>query len=203
MAQGKYLEQKVLTSRQGESDRSEGATDVLHRALQHPPTMPLPIDLAGRDNGEGQHLPQGGDMYEQANTKTVQQLYDNFRGKDFRSADMKSMLGLYSDDVDWRVPEMENVRIGGKRKGREGVKEFFSTIAEHYELLQFEPKEFIAQDDKVVALGRYSWRVRSTGLEFSSDWAHVYTVRDGKIVRFHEYMDTAAELRAHRKRQEP
>ena len=141
-------------------------------------------------------------MYEQTNTKTVQRIYDNFRGSDLRSADMKSVLDLYSDDVEWHVPEMENVRIGGKRRGREGVKAFFSALAEHYELLQFEPKEFIAQDDKVVVLGRYSWRVRATGRDFSSDWAHVYTLNGGKIVRFHEYMDTAAELQAHRKRQE-
>src|SRR5262245_55198520 len=49
MAQGQYFEQEVSTSRQGESDRSEGPNDVLHRALQQPPTMPLPIDLAGHD----------------------------------------------------------------------------------------------------------------------------------------------------------
>jgi hypothetical protein len=32
MAQGKYLEQEVSTGRQGESDRNEGPSDVLHRA---------------------------------------------------------------------------------------------------------------------------------------------------------------------------
>jgi hypothetical protein len=80
------------------------------------------------------------------------------------------------------------------------VRDIFSAIAEDLEVLPFEPREYIAQGDKVVALGRYSWRVKATGREFSSDFAHVCTVRDGKIVRFHEYMDTAAEVRAHKKR---
>ena len=139
-------------------------------------------------------------MSERANAKTVQQVYENFKGKNFRSADMQSLLGLYSDDVEWQVPEMENVRFAGKRRGLKGVREFFSTVANDLEVLQFETQDFIAQGDKVVALGRYSWRVKATGKEFSSEWAHVYTVRDGKIVRFHGYMDTAAEIRAHRKR---
>jgi ketosteroid isomerase-like protein len=35
--------------------------------------------------------------------------------------------------------------------------------------------------------------------EFSSDFCHVFTIRDGKIVDFHEYMDTAAATNAYRK----
>lgn len=141
---------------------------------------------------------KGENMNEQ--TRTVQQVYENFKGENLRSADMKSLLDLYSEDVEWQVPEMENVPFAGKRRGLESVREFFASVAETVELLHFEPREFIAQGEKVVVLGRYSWRVRATGKEFSSEWAHVYTVRDGKIVRFHEYMDTAAEIRAHRKR---
>ena len=138
-------------------------------------------------------------MNGQANTKTVQQFYENYKGQNLRSADMQSLLGLYSDDVEWQVPEMENVRFAGKRRGLQSVRDFFSAVADDLEALQFETQEFIAQGDKVVALGRYSWRVKATGKEFSSDWAHVYTIRGGKIVRFHEYMDTAAEIRAHSK----
>jgi hypothetical protein len=113
---------------------------------------------------------------------------------------MESLLSLYSEDVEWHVPEMENVRFAGNRRGIEGVKTFFSAILEDLDILEFEPHEFVAQGDKVVTLGRYSWRVKATGKEFSSDFAHVCTVRDGKIVEFHEYMDTAAEIKAHRKR---
>lgn len=43
----------------------------------------------------------------------------------------------------------------------------------------------------MVALGTYSWRVRSTKREFTGDFARVWTFRDGKAVVFHEYTDTA------------
>jgi ketosteroid isomerase-like protein len=53
--------------------------------------------------------------------------------------------------------------------------------------------------DKVVALGHYAWRVKSTGREFGGDFAHVFTMYNGKVKRFHEYMDTAAASAAHRR----
>ena len=138
-----------------------------------------------------------------SNTRTVQKVYETFGSMDTersREAGMQSLLGLYSEDIIWEVPQMDNVRFSGKRRGIEGVKEFFSTMMEDLEFLELEPQEYIADGDNVVTLGRYSWRVRSTGREFSSAFAHVCTVRDGKIVRFREYMDTAAEVKAHRKR---
>ena len=142
-------------------------------------------------------------MSVQTNTATVRQVYENFEALGRARAkrpDLKPLLSLYSADVEWHVPEMENVPFAGPRRGIAGVRDFFAAITESLEVLQFEPREYIAQGDKVVALGRYSWRVKATGREFSSDFAHVCTIRDGKIVRFHEYMDTAAEVRAHKKR---
>jgi len=43
-----------------------------------------------------------------------------------------------------------------------------------------------------MALGHYAWHVESTGREWESDFAHVFTVRDGKLTRFQEYANTAA-----------
>ena len=135
-------------------------------------------------------------MSEQENIKIAQQAYDNFK-----SGDIQSLLGLLSDDAVWQLPEIENVPFAGKRRGREQVAQFFATLADAQEARQFEPKEFIAQGDKVAVLGRYEWRVKSTGREYGGDWAHVFTVRDGKIVGFHEYTDTAAAAAAYQKAQ--
>jgi ketosteroid isomerase-like protein len=50
----------------------------------------------------------------------------------------------------------------------------------------------MAEGDKVVALGSYSWRVRSTKQKYKSDFAHVWTFSNGKVIAFQEYFDTAA-----------
>ena len=126
-------------------------------------------------------------MGDQDNVGVVKQAYENFK-----TGDVESLLGQMSEDVDWRLPDTVGVPFAGARRGRERVAEFFSTLADAQETLAFEPREFVAQGDKVVALGQYRWRVKRNGREYGGDWAHVFTVRDGKIAGFHEYMDTAA-----------
>ncbi len=131
-------------------------------------------------------------MSQQENTRLVQQCYENFK-----TGDIQSLLNLLSDDITWELPEIENVPFSGRRQGREQVGQFFTTVAETQNVLQFEPQEFIAEGDKVVSLGSYRWLVKSTEREFTSKWVHVFTVRDGKIVAFLEYTDTAAAAAAY------
>jgi uncharacterized protein len=45
--------------------------------------------------------------------------------------------------------------------------------------------------DKVVALGWYSGAYKGTGRSFRARFARVWRVRDGKIVHFQQYTDTA------------
>ena len=133
-------------------------------------------------------------MSEQENTNLVQLVYENFK-----SGDISALLNLLSDDVEWQLPEIENVPFAGKRRGQEQMGQFFASLVDTQEVQHFDPREFIAQGDKVVALGHYAWLVKSTGREFGGDFAHVFKVHNGKVVTFHEYMDTAAAAAAHRR----
>jgi ketosteroid isomerase-like protein len=133
-------------------------------------------------------------MSEKENIEVVQQAYQSFK-----TGNIEALLGLLTEDVEWQLPEIENVAYSGRREGREQVAGFFASLADVQESLSFEPREFVAQNDKVVALGSYTWRVKATGREYGGDWAHVFTVRDGKITGFQEYMDTAASAAAHQK----
>jgi uncharacterized protein len=128
------------------------------------------------------------------NKAIVQQAYNNFK-----TGNIEALLNLMSTDVTWEVPEMENVPFGGKKIGREGVARFFRILGESQESLRFEPNEFIAEGDKVASLGNYEWRVKANGRNFGGDFAHVFTILDGKIVAFHEYTDTAAAAAAYQK----
>ena len=135
-------------------------------------------------------------MNEQENTKTVKQAYDYFK-----SGNIEGVLSLMSNDVDWRLPNIENMPHAGTRKGLEQVTEFFSTLAEAQDAKQFDPNEFIAQGDRVVALGHYIWKVKANNREYESDFVHVFTVRDGKITGFDEYFDTTPATMAYQKTQ--
>ena len=125
-------------------------------------------------------------MSETDNSAVVLQAYSNFK-----TGNIEALLDLVADDVEWELPETANVPFTGKFTGRAGVADFFASVGANQDALQFEPREIVAQGDKVVSLGRYLWRIKATNREFGSDFAHVFTIREGKIVAFKEYFDTA------------
>jgi uncharacterized protein len=132
-------------------------------------------------------------MAEQENIAVAQQGYNNFK-----TGNIAALVAQATDDIVWQLPEVEGVALSGTRTGRDGVTEFFATVARDQEVIEFEPREFVAQNDKVVVLGHYRWRVRNTGREFASDFVHVFTIRDGKIAAFREHFDTAVAAGAYR-----
>ncbi|MFN2511470.1 MAG: nuclear transport factor 2 family protein [Pyrinomonadaceae bacterium] len=52
------------------------------------------------------------------------------------------------------------------------------------------PDEFIDAGDTIVALGQYSGTYKSTGKSFNANFAHVWKIREGKAVRFVQYVET-------------
>src|SRR5947209_5378438 len=126
-------------------------------------------------------------MTEEQNTQMVQNTYAAFK-----RGDIGTVLNVMSDDVTGFLPGPEDIPLSGGRRGREQVGQFFALLSETQEPEEFEPRRLIAQGDTVVALGHYRWRIKSTGRRFESGFAHVFTVKNGKVVSFHEYFDTHA-----------
>ena len=122
-------------------------------------------------------------MSAEQNTAVVQKAY-----ADFSRGDIASLLSSLDEGVEWISPGKSPA--SGLRKGRAEVAEFFRIVNETWEFLSFEPRDYIATGDRVVALGHYHARSRQTGRDAGSDWAMVFTVRDGKVTRFQEYADT-------------
>ena len=46
----------------------------------------------------------------------------------------------------------------------------------------------------MVVVGDERSLVKPTGRTFEQEWAHVYTLRDGKIAKFRAFEDTAAQV---------
>ena len=55
----------------------------------------------------------------------------------------------------------------------------------------FTVDEFIAQGDRVVALGSTGWRDRKTGKSFDTPKVDIWRLKDGRAVEFMEFYDTA------------
>jgi ketosteroid isomerase-like protein len=128
-------------------------------------------------------------MNEKQNTQVVQDAYAAFgRG------DITALLGYMTDDVQWQpvIGTASHVPFSGERRGTNEVAEFFRQVAATEDFQQFEPREFVAQGDKVVAIGHYRAVTKPTGRGFESDFVMVFTLRDGKVARFQEFTDSAA-----------
>lgn len=131
-------------------------------------------------------------MSEQDNVRIVQNAYAAFE-----RGDIEGLLQLVADDVEWITPGPSDIMpAAGHRRGREGVADFFSSLSAQEDVELFEPQEYIAQGEKVVALAKYRGRVKATGRTAETDLVHVFDIKDGKVQRFREFFDTAAVLGA-------
>lgn len=124
-------------------------------------------------------------------TNLVKQTYDAF----FRG-DIDGLLQHYSDDIDWQVYGPSSIPTAGPHHGKEEVRAFFKKVNDLLETEKFDVQKYVAQGDTVVALGEYTWRSKETGRVLDAHFAHVVTIKNGKINKFREFTDTAAALEA-------
>ena len=127
-------------------------------------------------------------MSEQANISKMQQMYGAFgRG------DIQTIAAECTDDVSWGTEtsaqnEVPWYRI---RSGRDGVLDFFSTLANEVDFERFEPTIFTAAGDEVFVKVDYTYRFKRNGQSAATSGIHQFTVRDGKVSQFRAYEDTA------------
>ena len=111
---------------------------------------------------------------------------------------MPALAELMSDDIEWVSPgDPDDDPNAGTFKGKGAVLGWFGGLGSTIDYATFEPREFIAQNDKVVSLVYAEQTVRNTGRAFVNHEAHVWTFRDGKLARFQIDYDTAAAAAAH------
>jgi uncharacterized protein len=67
--------------------------------------------------------------------------------------------------------------------GHEGVREFLALIREQWASMRLEPQEFVDRGDKVVVSVRLVGVGKESGVETTANAAHLWTFREGKIVR--------------------
>jgi ketosteroid isomerase-like protein len=132
-------------------------------------------------------------MSERENTQRVKEVYAAFvRG------DIPTVLEALADDIEWVSPGPSDLPWAGTFRGKQAVLAWFGIVSESNEVQVFEPREFIAQGDKVVALVYEEFIARRTGRKASENIAHVWTFRDGAVTQFQIFDDTAAEADAYR-----
>ena len=106
--------------------------------------------------------------------------------------DVSGVLALLDERIEWTEAERFPY-YGGTWHGPQAVLENLLVPLSHD---WTEATEFVAEGERVVSLGRYSGTFKETGRSFSAAFAHVWTVRGDKLVRFDMHTDTAKVLEA-------
>ena len=120
-------------------------------------------------------------------SNNVQIVQDGYA--DFVSGNIPGVLGRFADEFTFTVPGAPEVPYAGTKRNRDELAGFFQLLNETVNITSFEPGEYIAAGDRVIAIGRYGGEVRKSGRSFDSRWAMAWTLRDGKVVAFEEFSD--------------
>ena len=117
----------------------------------------------------------------------------------FEQRNINSLLGLLSPDVEWGQPDNPLIPSAGTRRGIPGVIEWLTIGNDTETIVTLEPHRFLVEGDTAAVIGRTSIVARPTGKAYATDFVHLVTVADGKVVRFQEFFDTWIAAEAFRK----
>ena len=112
------------------------------------------------------------------------------------SGDTHCLESLVVEDIEWVIPG-EDWPLAGTHRGHAGLADLLKTASESIET-STEPREFVAQGDRVLVVGFARGKIKATNKMFEDDWIFAITVRDGRLTNIREYVDTQALARAAR-----
>jgi len=120
------------------------------------------------------------------NTGIVRGVYEAFaRG------DIPAVLGALDANVEWQEAEGFLYADQNPYMGPEAVLAgVFARLGGEWENFQARPDSFLDAGEAVIAQGHYSGVYRATGKRIQAQFAHVWTLRGGKVLTFQQYTDT-------------
>ena len=122
------------------------------------------------------------------NVQTIEQIY-----KWFSAGKAQDILATFDPAIEFRLAE------GHPYRGDEGawsgpdavVNHFFKKSGPEWEDWSVDVIAIHSLDDVVVVEGRYHGLYKPTARRMDVEVCHVWRFRDGRIVMFHQYVDTA------------
>lgn len=122
-----------------------------------------------------------------SNTDHIQNLYDAFG-----EGNIEAVLGGMDSTIVWNEAENFVYAGGNPYIGPQAVLAgVFAPVGNDFEYFNAVPKTIEELgEDGVLACGRYTGKLKSNGAVLDAQFAHVWRLKDGKIVSFQQYTDT-------------
>ena len=97
-------------------------------------------------------------------------------------------------DVEWIPPK--HAPTAGAYRGAAAAEEEVQAWREPFDDFRWEPKEVLLGEGCFVVVGDMAGRGRTSGLEVQTEESHVWTLRDGRMVRMQMFLDRSEALAA-------
>ena len=127
------------------------------------------------------------------NVSQVQKVYAAFLKRDF-----ETILATLSHDIEWGEPANPFNPAAGTRYGHDGFLEWVQIGRDSEEILTLEPRKFLTDRDSVAVIGFTKCLAKSTNRVYETDFVHLFTFKDDKIIKFQEFFDTYLAAEAFR-----
>jgi ketosteroid isomerase-like protein len=107
------------------------------------------------------------------------------------AGDVETAMSYVDDDVDMNTAE-HHPFLFEQYRGRQGFLDIMTKIADELDGFRIDVQRILGCGDVAVTQLRYQGAVKKTGRRFDVAAAFVWEVRDGRLIRNQEYMDTWA-----------
>jgi hypothetical protein len=107
--------------------------------------------------------------------------------------DLSVVLGLLDRDIEWHEPAPSPE--AGIHRGRDSFERFFRGWIESFDDFRVEPEQVVERGETLIAVVRQSGKGRASGVEVEARLAHVWTVDNGRAVRWEAVADADEALR--------
>ena len=125
------------------------------------------------------------------NLETVKTLYDLYQRDPVKG--VESLFDLLADELVWSTdgePDDRGLKFAADRHSKEEVKQYFSDVAQEWQVVGVEIEHFTAQDDRVFVSGVGRWKNLRTGKELKTRKVDFYRFEKGRVIEFREFFDT-------------
>jgi uncharacterized protein len=112
----------------------------------------------------------------------------------FNRRDLDAVFDLLDPDIEFVTDE--RVPFAGTYRGHEEMRRLLRDQEEVFGQLTMEPYEFFETGDRVVAFVRQRARGQASGAEVEITIGHLWTIRNGKAVRWQGFPEREKALEA-------
>ena len=109
----------------------------------------------------------------------------------FSGGDLEGVLSYFSDDVEFDIQAPPGYAVSNLGKGKDELRQVFEFNAAHLDDHTYEIRNTVEEGDTTLSRGYETGTVKATGAQIAFPVVAEHRWRDGKVVFWREYYDTA------------